>query len=159
MSDDNKNFGGSEYSTKEQESLNDRKTAYFENSLGSAIDKQQSLMRYMSRQDLAKLLCYADIFNMTSGLAGNIIECGVYYGNGLMTFAKLCSSFEPYNYNCKVIGFDTFEGNQGMSDKDNVSSNLSGLHRFDGGYQANTFDDLTECINIFDQDRPFKSVL
>jgi len=154
MSDDNKNFGGSEYSTKEQESLNDRKTTYFENSLGSAIDKQQSLMRYMSRQDLAKLLCYADIFNMTSGLAGNIIECGVYYGNGLMTFAKLCSSFEPYNYNCKVIGFDTFEGNQGMSDKDKVSSDLSGLHRFDGGYQANTFDDLTECIKIFDQDRP-----
>ena len=153
MTDSKTDFGGSEYSTKTQQSVNEKKIDYFETSLGSSIDKQQSLMRYMSRQDLAKLLCYADIYNMTSGLAGNIIECGVYFGNGLMTFAKLCAAIEPYNYNCKVIGFDTFEGNQGFSDKDKILGN-DGLHRFEGGYEANTYDDLTRCIEIFDQDRP-----
>ncbi|REL34808.1 TylF/MycF/NovP-related O-methyltransferase [Thalassotalea euphylliae] len=154
MTDNKVDFGGSEFSTNQQQSINERKIDYFESSLGSSIDKQQSLMRYMSRQDLAKLLCYADIYNMTSGIAGNIVECGVYYGNGLMTFAKLCASLEPYNYNCKVIGFDTFEGNQSISEKDHLSKSESGLHTFEGGYEANTYDDLKRCIEIFDMDRP-----
>ena len=38
-----------------------------------------------------------------------IVECGVLYGNGTMTFAHLSSILEPVNFTRKIIGFDTFE--------------------------------------------------
>ncbi len=41
---------------------------------------------------------------------GSIVECGVHQGGGLMTWAKLSSTLEPYNYHRKIIGFDTFKG-------------------------------------------------
>ena len=34
----------------------------------------------------------------------------VHQGGGIMTWAKLSSTLEPYNYHRKIIGFDTFSG-------------------------------------------------
>lgn len=93
-----------------------------------------------------------DVFNQTAGIAGSIMECGVYFGNGLMTWAKLSAAMEPYNYNCRVVGFDTFSGNIGESDRD--QSDQEGINKGAGGYFANSYEDLTECIAIFDSDRP-----
>jgi Macrocin-O-methyltransferase (TylF) len=143
-----------EYRSPEVNELEGRKARYFRNSAGSEIQKLQSLMRYMSRQDLAKLLCYYDVFKSSENIAGSIIECGVYFGNGLMTWAKLSAALEPYNYNCKVFGFDTFEGNQGVSEKDESEKSKEGAHHRGGGYFADCHDDLTECMSIYNEDRP-----
>lgn len=41
---------------------------------------------------------------------GVIIECGVFNGGGLFTWAQLANIFEPVNHTRKIIGFDTFQG-------------------------------------------------
>jgi len=144
--------GGTEQPTESFRDLQARRQQYFERSEDSSAQKLESLMRYMSRQDLAKLSCYMDVFDKTTGVAGSIMECGVYFGNGLMTWAKLSAAMEPYNYNCKVVGFDTFSGNIGESESD--QSDQAGIHKGTGGYLADSYEDLLECISIFDEDRP-----
>ena len=149
----NENLSATERQTDDNLLLNKKKEAYFKDSIGTETQKTESLMRYMSRQDLSKLCCYIEAFRATTGVSGSIVECGVYFGNGLMTWAKLSAALEPYNYNSKVIGFDTFSGNKGLTEID-LWSKQKGLHKQEGGYYADSYDDLCECISIFDTDRP-----
>ena len=51
-------------------------------------------------------------------IKGSIVECGVHIGGGVMAWAKLSSTLEPYNYHRKIIGFDTFEGFPSVSQID-----------------------------------------
>jgi hypothetical protein len=50
---------------------------------------------------------------------GSIVECGVFKGFGLMSWAKLSAMLEPENFTRRIYGFDTFEGFTALSDKDN----------------------------------------
>jgi hypothetical protein len=134
--------------------LEKRQIKYFNESIGTDMDKLNSLSRFMTRQNLAKLACYMEIFKMTKGITGSILDCGVYFGNGMMTWAKLSAVFEPYNYNCKVIGFDTFTGNTTPGDIDIIEKHKERFEQKEGGYFADSYDDLKECIAIFDEDRP-----
>ena len=71
---------------------------------------------------------------------GNIIECGVFMGSGLMTWANLSAIYEPLNHTRKVIGFDTFEGFVGVNDKD--QGNYSNTNLVEKGLEVNSYDDL-----------------
>ncbi|MDD3465769.1 MAG: macrocin O-methyltransferase [Campylobacterales bacterium] len=109
------------------------------------------MSRFKSRQNFAKDLCYYELVKQTKGVAGDIFECGVYYGNSLMNYANLSVALEPYNYQCKIVGFDTFEGGVGISSKD---LNNPYFERKDGEYYADSYEDLQQSIEIFDLDRP-----
>lgn len=150
----NSNHGGAEYPTQEDKALAEARASYFTASVGTLQQKLDSPMKYMTRQHLAKLLCYSEVFRATSGVSGSILECGVYFGNGLLTWAKLSAALEPYNYNCKVIGFDTFAGNTQPTEED--ATLLTGLHNRKGGYSTHDMiqADLHDAINVFDSDRP-----
>ncbi len=147
---------GSEYNSSDQEDVAVRRLDYFTKAAEQPEECVNNFMKFMSRQNLAKLITYYEIFNQTRDVAGSFVECGVFHGNGLMTWAKLLAAFEPYNYPAKVIGFDTFEGNVGMSEKD--ESDASGPHKKEGGYFSDSLDDLKECIDIFDKDRPVSHI-
>jgi hypothetical protein len=136
---------------KHQGSAEQQRAEYYETGMGSTIDKMRSLMRFMSRQELAKIFAYADLFNQTKGIVGHIADCGVFFGQGMMTYANLRAAFEPYNYQCKVLGFDTFEGDKGGSEIDHRKGYVD---RHDFTYTAKVYDDLQKAIAIFDQDRP-----
>ena len=80
------------------------------------------------------------------------MECGVNWGGGLMGFAQLSAIFEPVNLQRRIVGFDTFTGFTKVSEKDQhavVKTN----ERRPGGYEANSFDDLSEAIRLFDSNR------
>lgn len=47
-------------------------------------------------------------YNMTKHLIGDIIECGVFKGSGIMSWLKIIDMMEP-NTIKKVIGFDFFD--------------------------------------------------
>ena len=55
-----------------------------------------------------------------------------------MGWANILASLEPYNYQCKIIGFDTFKGSTGVSKHDNNKS----IRRREGEYKAEVFEDL-----------------
>src|SRR5260221_712974 len=83
---------------------------YFRDGDGSSIEKLENFAKYVPRQSLARLLARYEIFKLIHEVQGSIVECGVMFGGGLMAFANLSVILEPYNFQRRVIGFDTFEG-------------------------------------------------
>lgn len=63
---------------------------------------------YVRSSVLAKLLFMNEIYQLILDIPGVIMEFGVWYGRNLCLFSELRAVYEPYNYNRRVIGFDTF---------------------------------------------------
>lgn len=56
----------------------------------------------------AKLSARMFLYNKIKSIPGDIVECGVYKGSGLMSWLKLKKTFSP-NLLRKIIGFDMFD--------------------------------------------------
>ncbi|MCP4213850.1 MAG: dTDP-6-deoxy-L-hexose 3-O-methyltransferase [bacterium] len=56
---------------------------------------------------ISKFATHLELFRRVSGLAGDIVECGVFKGVSLSRFIKFRSLFEN-DYSKKIIAFDTF---------------------------------------------------
>lgn len=56
-----------------------------------------------------KILSRYELFRNVIELPGDIVECGVFKGQGLLYWARLLQIFTPLSQR-KVIGFDTFDG-------------------------------------------------
>jgi len=126
-------------------------SAFFETSLGGTIDKLRNFTKFVPRQVLCQFLAKAEIFKEILSVHGNIIECGVHLGGGLMTWGNLSAMFEPYNHTRRIIGFDTFNGFTGIHPKD--QGDVLECSKI-GGLAVPSYDDLTECIRLYDLNRP-----
>ncbi len=49
------------------------------------------------------------LYQMITSVHGVILEFGVRWGQNMALFSALRGIHEPFNYNRRVIGFDTFE--------------------------------------------------
>lgn len=123
---------------------------YFENSKDSTFNKLSNFPKYVARQDITRFLAKYEIYKKILDVDGSIIECGVKFGGGLMTFAHLSSIFEPVNYTRKIIGFDTFAGFPYLTKEDKGSVSKFAKK---GGFKANSYNDLKESISLFDSNR------
>jgi Macrocin-O-methyltransferase (TylF) len=125
--------------------------SYFPASMGTDIDKLRSFTKFVPRQSLGHFLAKCELFKLAEQVHGHIIECGVFLGAGLMTWANLSAIYEPYNHTRRIVGFDTFSGFPDLSNKDALNSTVfSKPHAL----AANSFDDLNECIRLYDLNRP-----
>ena len=122
---------------------------YFSNSIGTTIEKIQNFPKYVPRQDLTNFIAKYEIFKKILDVPGDIVECGVFFGGGLMTSAHLSSIFEPINFERRIIGFDTFTGLTELSEFDSTKSTLAKK----GAYAVDSFDDIQECIKLYDSNR------
>ena len=112
--------------------------------------KLANFPKYVRRQNVARFLTQYEIFKQIIDIKGSIVECGVHHGGGVMTWAKLSSTLEPYNYHRKIIGFDTFEGFPSVNAVDqNRPEVKEGLFRED----YDTFAELSDCIKEYDANR------
>ncbi len=125
--------------------------SYFPRSLGTNVDKLRNFAKYVPRQELTRFLAKHELFRHVVRIHGHIVECGVFLGCGLMTWAQLSAIYEPVNHTRRVIGFDTFTGFPGMSGKDK-GDNLDCA--VPGGLATNAYEDLQECIRLYDLNRP-----
>ncbi len=116
----------------------------------SDVEKLMHFQLYAPRQNISSFLTKYEIFKRILNIHGSIIECGVAYGSGLMSFAHLSSIFEPVNYSRKIIGFDTFEGFPGLSVKDSKGRDPNAKR---GGMRVDSYGELTKCVLLFDQNR------
>jgi hypothetical protein len=96
--------------THADRTFTEQMNAYFESSLGTSIDKLRNFAKFVPRQILSQFLAKSEIFGSVLNVHGHIIECGVFLGGGLMTWAQLSAIFEPTNHNRRIVGFDTFSG-------------------------------------------------
>uniref|UniRef100_UPI004048BAF1 class I SAM-dependent methyltransferase n=1 Tax=Yoonia sp. TaxID=2212373 RepID=UPI004048BAF1 len=74
------------------------------------IDKLEAFPRFSTKRSLARFLVKHEMFKMIVDTTGVVVECGVFNGAGLFTWAQLSNIYEPTNYTRKIIGFDTFSG-------------------------------------------------
>src|SRR4030066_623136 len=116
----------------------------------SDVEKLMHFPLFSPRQAIAAFLLKYEIFNRILHIQGSIIECGVAYGSGLMSFALFSAIFEPVNHTRRIIGFDTFEGFPSLSEKDKAGQ---GPNAKVGGGNVCSFKEILKCINVFDQNR------
>ena len=57
---------------------------------------------FTHRRHLARFICRYELFKKILNTEGSIIECGVYNGSGILSFAKLSEIFEPYSIKRKI---------------------------------------------------------
>jgi len=125
---------------------------YFEKSHGTVVEKLENFSKYVPRQMLTRFLAKYELFKRILSIHGSIIECGVFHGGGMMSFAQFSAIFEPVNHQRRIIGFDTFEGFKSISKVDyQTSTDLS--QTYEGGLRANSYEDLKECSELYDLNR------
>jgi len=73
---------------------------------------------YISRQNLARILFMHELYTKILNVHGVVMEFGVRWGQNLALFESFRGIYEPYNYNRKIIGFDTFTGFVDVDAKD-----------------------------------------
>ena len=123
---------------------------YFNSSSGSSVEKMENFAKYVPRQTLTRFISRYELFRRILNVQGSIIECGVFHGGGLMTFAQLSAILEPLNFQRNIIGFDTFSGFADLSKEDETGkSELSKK----GGLAIDSYQDLIESINLYDANR------
>jgi len=70
-------------------------------------DSYHELLLGPDTSRIKKLLIRYDLYRKSKDIPGDILECGVFKGAGLMYWLKILSIYEPKSPK-KVIGFDTF---------------------------------------------------
>lgn len=136
-----------------EENIVDALCQAFENSAVPLAQRLETFPRHVRRQDLARFLVRYEIFKMNLEAHGSVVECGVFAGGGLMTWAQCSSVLEPYNHTRRVIGFDTFTGFPSTHEKDS-SGTSEYLHR--GAFDTSTdmVQELNNLAAIHDRNRP-----
>lgn len=128
---------------------------YFASSPGSYTEKLENFGKYVPRQSLARFMARYEMFKQVKDIQGSILECGVLFGGGLMSFANLSAILEPYNFQRRIFGFDTFEGFPEIADKDLAGlSDRKSAHLKKGGFDApGAYEDLLKAIELYDSNR------
>jgi hypothetical protein len=112
--------------------------------------KIESFPKYVRRQNITRFLAQYEIFKRIMYVKGSIVECGVFRGGGIMTWAKLSAILEPVNLTRRIYGFDTFEGFPNVSKKDKKGL---GKQVISGDLYSDSYEELKELIEIYDTDR------
>jgi len=92
-----------------------------------------------------KLLARTLLFNQVKDLPGDIVECGVFKGTGLLTFLKLKKYLCP-NTLKKVIGFDFYNSKK-------LIESLSGIDKeaMSTLFKDRNFEHSSNCVKYFSE--------
>ena len=124
---------------------------YIQHSPGTSVEKMENFAKFVPRQTLARFLALYEIFKKACNIQGDVIECGVNWGAGLMSFAQFSAALEPVNLQRRIIGFDTFAGFPGISSVDEGVTPTTEMRV--GGLAVDAYDDLQRSITLFDSNR------
>ena len=79
---------------------------------------------FIRRQDFSRILFMNELYRKIVDIHGIIMEFGVRWGKNMALYEVLRGIYEPYNFNRRIIGFDTFEGFPSVDPKDGPSENV-----------------------------------
>jgi hypothetical protein len=141
-----------EHQRPQDEEYYRRLNEYYARSAGSNVDKLRAFCRFAPVAEIGRFLARSRIFDRVLTVPGSVVECGVFAGGGLMTWAVLSAILEPLNHVRRVIGFDTFEGFAAPGPRDAPPSTNANAVR--GGLAAGSEASIAEAVAIFDLYRP-----
>lgn len=91
---------------------------------------------FLDRRIISRFLFIQEMYEHILPIHGSIFEFGVRYGQNLSLFTSMRGIFEPYNYNRKILGFDTWEGFPDTHDKDDKNMWKKGDFSVPKGYES-----------------------
>lgn len=121
----------------------------FDNCPDSVEIKLENFPKYVRRQHLKRFLALYELFKLALPVKGSVVECGVFKGFSLMSFAKLSAMLEPENLTRRIYGFDTFEGFRTIAPEDENPVNK----HLQSDLAADSFGELEALITEYDRDR------
>ena len=116
---------------------------------------------FLSSKSLSRVLFFYEIYKKILHTHGIIVEFGVRWGQTLSILSALRGIFEPFNRHRKIVGFDTFAGFKGMSDKDGaLCKTVDGSFSVSENYQQylETLLGLQEALNPIPHLKKFELV-
>lgn len=137
------------FRTATEEQVGKNLEQIFDKSSDSTEIKLENFPKYIRRKSVTRFLALYELFKKALKVKGSIVECGVYQGFSLMSWAKISAVLEPANLTRRIYGFDTFEGFNSVNDKDQNDFQVIEL----GGLASSSYDELTQLIQEFDNDR------
>jgi hypothetical protein len=115
----------------------------------SVETKLENFPKYVRRQHLKRFLALYELFKLALPVKGSVVECGVFRGFGLMSWAKLSAMLEPENLTRRIYGFDTFAGFPTVGSRDRSNFAQPAV----GDLSASSYDELIQLIEEYDSDR------
>ena len=109
-----------------------------------------NLASFGRRMHFMKGFAHYEVFNKIKDLPGDIVECGVYKGSSLLTFARFLETFCPGDRTRKVLGFDHFRGLADRTEKDGLDARVG--NTAEGWNPADFRDTLFALVDAFNQD-------
>jgi hypothetical protein len=104
---------------------------------------------YTNRILLSRMMLMQRLYQMIVPVHGVIMEFGVRWGQNLALFTNLRGMLEPFNYNRKIIGFDTFGGFPSVDAKDGGKVQM-GDYAVTNDYQQH----LTDVLSYHESECP-----
>lgn len=155
--DKQQHFAALEPTQQTQEDLRQYQFAeeVFSGSSAPLSARIETFARYCSRPSLSRFISRYEVFKRILGVHGSIVECGVFHGAGLFSFAKISSILEPTNHSRKIVGFDTFDGFPSVADVD-VRGGATVVT--EGGCRGSPEEDLLMAVKLFDYNRPLSHI-
>jgi hypothetical protein len=109
----------------------------------------ENFPKYVRRQHLKRFLAMYELFKRVVPVKGSVVECGVFRGFGLMSWAKLSTILEPENLTRRIYGFDTFSGFPTLASEDQSQFTNTKV----GDLSSSSYDELQALIGQYDRDR------
>ena len=81
-------------------------------------EKIQNLGLFINRMNLSRILFMNELYLKIIEVHGIVVEFGVRWGQNLSLYSNFRGIYEPFNYNRKIVGFDTFQGFPEVDSKD-----------------------------------------
>ena len=117
----------------------------------SGTERMMNFPLYTPRQDVARFLSKYEIFKRALDVQGSVVECGVFFGGGVLWWAQLSAILEPVNHQRRVIGFDTFSGFPRLAEQDGGSASAEA---HEGGLAVDSHAEILRAAELFDRNRP-----
>lgn len=104
---------------------------------------------YLTRQSLSRINFIQTLYKMIVPVHGIVMEFGVRWGQNMALFSVLRGIHEPFNYNRRIIGFDTFKGFPAVSAEDGNAIK-------EGDYTVTTGwkEELEKILSFHEQNAP-----
>lgn len=130
----------------------ERKQAMVQRLRASRIPDREMLDNmglYLTRQNLSRINLMQQLYATILPVHGVIMEFGVRWGQNMALMSNLRAIHEPYNYNRKIIGFDTFEGFPSVAPQDGA-----GVKAGDYGVAENWREELEDILEFHTLNAP-----
>lgn len=137
------------YRTPTEQDVGRETAGIFERSVDSVEARLDNFPKYVRRVPLKRFLALYEIFKRVLPVKGSVVECGVFRGFGVMSWAKLSAILEPENLTRRIYGFDTFAGFPAIGDQDASEFARAQV----GDLNAPSYDELVALIAQHDRDR------